>query len=116
MTASDVPRSTITDVICWVDEDPTRAQAALEVERAGQKRSTLITQLEAIASQEDAVSETTEEDRPLPDQPQEAPSPLEDQPSQEDPSSPLEPATQRDDQSESDQSEDESREGQSSSP
>jgi len=45
----EVPNGTVQDVLDWVGDDSDRAQEALEAERAGQNRSTLITQLEAIA-------------------------------------------------------------------
>jgi hypothetical protein len=44
----DVPHGTIEEVLGWVGDDHDRAQRALEAERAGQNRSTLNTQLEAI--------------------------------------------------------------------
>jgi hypothetical protein len=55
----DVPEGTAAEVLLWVDDDPARAQAALEAERAGPNRSTLITRLESIASKEASVSENT---------------------------------------------------------
>jgi hypothetical protein len=58
--AEEVPAGTIQDVLDWVGDDPTRAQAALDAERAGANRSTLIDKLAAIAAapQEVAVTET----------------------------------------------------------
>lgn len=54
-----VPQGTMQDVLNWVGDDPGRAQEALDAERAGQNRSTLISQLEAICPREDnTVSET----------------------------------------------------------
>lgn len=54
-----VPRGTMQDVLDWVGNDPGRAQEALDAERAGQNRSTLISQLEAICPREDnTVSES----------------------------------------------------------
>lgn len=47
-TGDDVPQGTIDEVLGWVGGDHDRAQRALEAERAGQNRSTLIAQLEAI--------------------------------------------------------------------
>jgi hypothetical protein len=44
----DVPSGTIDGVLAWVGDDHDRAQRALDAERAGQNRSTLVTQLEAI--------------------------------------------------------------------
>lgn len=41
-----VPTGTIADVLAWVGEDPARAQAAYDVEVAGQNRSTLLAELE----------------------------------------------------------------------
>jgi hypothetical protein len=57
---SEVPEGTVSEVMCWVDDDPARAQQALDAEYAGQNRSTLIGQLEAIASKEDSVTKTAE--------------------------------------------------------
>lgn len=45
----DVPEGTRADVLAWVGHDPERARQALEAERAGKARSTLIDQLEALA-------------------------------------------------------------------
>jgi len=45
---SEVPDGTAQEVMGWVGDDPARAQAALDKERAGQNRSTLISQLEAV--------------------------------------------------------------------
>jgi hypothetical protein len=54
-----VPEGTVQDVLDWVGDDPGRAQEALDAENAGQQRSTLITQLEAICPKEDnTVSDT----------------------------------------------------------
>jgi hypothetical protein len=44
---SDVPDGTINEVLDWVGDDPDKAQRALDVERTGQNRSSLISQLEA---------------------------------------------------------------------
>jgi hypothetical protein len=44
----DVPDGTIDEVKAWVGDDPDRAQRALESERAGQNRTTLITYLESV--------------------------------------------------------------------
>ena len=46
--ADSVPTGTIDDVLDWVDGDPERAAQALEAERAGSNRSSLIAKLEAI--------------------------------------------------------------------
>lgn len=43
-----VPEGSIKEVLGWVREDATRAQAALDAEKAGEKRTTLISKLEAI--------------------------------------------------------------------
>lgn len=50
-TADDtdpVPTGSIDDVLAWVGDDHDRAQRALEAERAGQQRTTLIGKLEAL--------------------------------------------------------------------
>jgi hypothetical protein len=44
----DVPEGTAATVLEWVDGDPNAAQAALDAELAGQKRTTLINKLKAI--------------------------------------------------------------------
>lgn len=55
-----VPDGTVQEVVDWVGDDPARAQQALDAERAGQNRTTLIAQLEPIAAKEaSAVTETT---------------------------------------------------------
>lgn len=60
---SAVPEGTVQDVLCWVDDDPDRADQALQAEYAGANRSTLISQLEAIATREATpVTETTTAD------------------------------------------------------
>jgi hypothetical protein len=46
---SDVPQGSSDTVLAWVGDDRDRAARALEAERAGQQRSTLIAKLEAIA-------------------------------------------------------------------
>jgi hypothetical protein len=75
--ANDVPEGTVSDVLAWVGEDPGRAQAALDHERQDQGRSTLITRLEAIASEEQENPDVTEplatedEQAPAPEQPAE---------------------------------------------
>jgi hypothetical protein len=43
------PNGTVQEVLDWVGDDPARAQEALDAERAGQNRSTLIAELEARA-------------------------------------------------------------------
>lgn len=46
---TDVPAGTISDILTWVDADPARAQAALDVELAATKpRVTLVEQLRQI--------------------------------------------------------------------
>lgn len=69
---TEVPEGTVNEVMCWVDGDPDRADEALAAERDGQGRSTLIAQLEAIASKEDDVTDTAEQQEeitepPIPD-------------------------------------------------
>lgn len=44
----DVPEGSAATVLEWVDGDPIAAQAALDAELAGQKRTTLISKLKAI--------------------------------------------------------------------
>lgn len=48
----DVPTGTIDSILTWVGNDADKADRALEKEREGQNRSSLITQLEAIKSAE----------------------------------------------------------------
>ena len=45
--SDDVPDGTIQEVLEWVGDDSERAQRALDVERTGQNRSSLVSQLEA---------------------------------------------------------------------
>lgn len=60
-TADTVPAGTIPDVLAWVGNDPARARAALDAERDGANRSSLINQLEPIAArEEEPMSESTE--------------------------------------------------------
>jgi hypothetical protein len=48
-TGTDVPTGTISDVLSWVDGDPVRAQAALDVEQAkSSPRVTLVEQLQSL--------------------------------------------------------------------
>ena len=47
----EVPEGTATEVLDWVGDDPDRAQQALDAERAGKNRSTLISQLEERGAQ-----------------------------------------------------------------
>jgi hypothetical protein len=42
----DVPDGTVNEVLDWVGDDHERAQRALQVERSGQNRQTLVTELE----------------------------------------------------------------------
>jgi IPT/TIG domain-containing protein len=44
-----VPEGSVAEVLAWVGHDPQRAAQALDAERAGQNRSTLIAQLGDIA-------------------------------------------------------------------
>jgi hypothetical protein len=49
VTGADVPTGTISDVLSWVDGDPARAQAALDVELAkSSPRVTLLDHLEHV--------------------------------------------------------------------
>jgi len=43
-----VPEGSIKKVLDWVSDDPTKAQAALDAENEGEKRSSLISKLNAI--------------------------------------------------------------------
>lgn len=43
-----VPEGSIKDVLGWVAEDPTKAKAALDAENSGEKRKTLVKELNAI--------------------------------------------------------------------
>jgi hypothetical protein len=43
-----VPEGSIKDVLSWVGEDPTKAQIALDAENSGEKRKTLIKELNVI--------------------------------------------------------------------
>jgi hypothetical protein len=43
-----VPEGSIKDVLGWVAEDPTKAQAALDAETSGDNRKTLVKELKAI--------------------------------------------------------------------
>ena len=43
-----VPEGSIKDVLAWVGDDATKAQNALDAEKTGEKRTTLISKLEAI--------------------------------------------------------------------
>jgi hypothetical protein len=45
-----VPEGTRTQVLKWVGDDPERARRALQAEREGQQRSTLIAELERLAA------------------------------------------------------------------
>lgn len=45
-----VPEGSIKKVLEWVGDDVTKALKALEVERAGEQRSTLISKLEALTN------------------------------------------------------------------
>jgi len=47
--SSDVPQGSVDEVLAWVGDDRDRASRALEAERSGQQRTTLIAKLEAIA-------------------------------------------------------------------
>lgn len=43
-----VPEGSIKEVLAWVGDDATKAQAALDAENAGDTRTTLVSKLEAI--------------------------------------------------------------------
>jgi hypothetical protein len=45
---SQVPEGTISEVLEWVADDARRAQVALDAEREGQQRSTLLAELERL--------------------------------------------------------------------
>lgn len=44
----DVPEGSIKTVLAWVGDDQTKASAALDAEQNGQKRTTLVKELEEI--------------------------------------------------------------------
>jgi hypothetical protein len=48
-TAEAPPEGTRAEVLAWVGDDPGRARAALDAERAGQQRNTLIAELVRLA-------------------------------------------------------------------
>jgi hypothetical protein len=59
----DIPGGTVAEIVDWVGDDPERAQSALDAEYAGANRSTLIAQLEPIATKEaTAVTDPTPEE------------------------------------------------------
>lgn len=66
--SESVPGGTISEVLDWVGDDPDRAQTALEAERAGQNRSTLISQLETIAAQKEEATVSEESSAPQEEQ------------------------------------------------
>lgn len=43
-----VPEGSIKEVLGWVGDDATKAQQALKAEKAGEKRTTLVSKLEAL--------------------------------------------------------------------
>jgi hypothetical protein len=43
-----VPEGSIKEVLAWVGDDTTKAQTALKAEKSGEKRTTLISKLEAV--------------------------------------------------------------------
>jgi len=51
-SAGAPPEGTVQEVMDWVGDDRVRAQAALDAERVGQDRTTLVSQLEALLAQE----------------------------------------------------------------
>lgn len=44
----DVPEGSIKTVLAWVGDDKSKAEAALDAEKDGQKRTTLVKELEEI--------------------------------------------------------------------
>lgn len=46
-----VPAGTVGETLDWVGSDPDRAQKALDAEKSGHKRKTLITKLEEIIAE-----------------------------------------------------------------
>jgi hypothetical protein len=42
------PEGSIKEVLAWVGDDATKAQTALDAEKTGEKRTTLISKLEAV--------------------------------------------------------------------
>lgn len=48
----EVPAGTVSEVTEWVGEDKERAQAALDTEKNGAERKTLITHLEELLNKE----------------------------------------------------------------
>ncbi len=45
-----VPEGSIKEVLAWVGDDAAKAQSALTAEKSGEKRTTLITKLNAITN------------------------------------------------------------------
>jgi hypothetical protein len=48
----DTQEATVADVLEWVGDDKGRAQVALDAERDGKQRTSLVTELEAIVAAE----------------------------------------------------------------
>jgi multidrug resistance efflux pump len=48
--SEDVPQGSVEEIKTWAGDDPERAQRALDAERAGQNRSTLVAHLEGIVN------------------------------------------------------------------
>jgi hypothetical protein len=46
----EVPEGSIKTVLAWVGDDKAKAEAALDAEKSGQKRTTLVKELEDILS------------------------------------------------------------------
>lgn len=51
-TGDQVPTGNVDDVLAWVGDDPDKADRALDAERAGKNRTTLVSSLESIAAGE----------------------------------------------------------------
>lgn len=49
-TVEAAPEGSIKEVLAWVGTDATRAQTALDAEKAGEKRVSLISKLEALTN------------------------------------------------------------------
>lgn len=59
MSEQQVPEGTVAEVLDWVGDDPGRARAALDAERTGANRSSLINQIEPIANRPEGSMEST---------------------------------------------------------
>lgn len=56
LTADGPPVGTITEVLAWVDSDPSRAAVALAAETAGRARASLIKQLTELSNGADGTN------------------------------------------------------------